>query len=306
MMVRCWIILVFVLLFFSSCENKRKDAVAPFVKEWTGRAIKNVPLEGFIQLRGDSIMQRAVRDYEYAIVSYIDASEAESCNLHLFEWAKFIHEVDSITNGRVPCILVVHPRNKHEFVHILKHYGFRYPVYIDEKGEFNKSNSFPSNRILHTFLVDGNNKVLFVGSPIQSIRIKKAFIDIIDGQKVLDTVNEIPLSDATITPEKVDLGEIQHSMSVEKKIRITNEGNEHLVIQDVQTSCGCMDVEYDKAPISKGDSSFIRIKYHATGVGNFHKTINVYCNTPSSPYKVEVVGVVNNNINKKNTQRRKD
>lgn len=55
-------------------------------------------------------------------------------------------------------------------------------------------------------------------------------------------------------------------------------------------SCGCTIVEYDKRPVSPGNSLALKIVYNADKKGYFNKVINLYCNTISSPIQIHLVG----------------
>ena len=73
-------------------------------------------------------------------------------------------------------MIIVKPKNKFAFIQTLQDYNFTYPVYIDEKDEFNTANKLPSNTLYHQFLLDKNNVVIFIGNPIKSRKIRKAHI----------------------------------------------------------------------------------------------------------------------------------
>lgn len=44
--------------------------------------------------------------------------------------------------------------------------GFRHTIYLDSKGEFERINKLPQDHIFHTFLLDGDNKIRLIGSPL--------------------------------------------------------------------------------------------------------------------------------------------
>ena len=71
---------------------------------------------------------------------------------------------------------------------------------------------------------------------------------------------------------------------------ISNVGKLPLVINDVITSCGCTKVDYIKKPILPGDNIILKIKYKAEQPEHFNKTITVYCNAESAPFKLNISG----------------
>lgn len=74
---------------------------------------------------------------------------------------------------------------------------------------------------------------------------------------------------------------------------IRNVGKYPLIIQEVRTSCGCIQIDYNRKPIKGGESGNINVIYHATNLGVINKDVNVYCNTKESPYIIKIRGVVN-------------
>jgi len=57
-----------------------------------------------------------------------------------------------------------------------------------------------------------------------------------------------------------------------------NTGKMPVLIQNVQTSCGCTTANKPEAPVAPGKSSEISVKYDTNRVGAFEKTITVTTN----------------------------
>lgn len=54
--------------------------------------------------------------------------------------------------------------------------NLKHPVFIDTTGVFMRKNShIPKEQMLHTFLLDENNKVILVGDPVRNKRIYELF-----------------------------------------------------------------------------------------------------------------------------------
>lgn len=70
----------------------------------------------------------------------------------------------------------------------------------------------------------------------------------------------------------------------------TKRGNTPLVIQEVNTSCGCTSVSYSEKPIDVGHRLRLQVTYKAEHPGYFDKTITVYCNVTQSPIKLRING----------------
>lgn len=179
MKYRALTIVLFVLVALTSCKNRFEREAESIVKEWTGKTIVNIPDSNYIVHNGKTLDTCSLAKSELMIVSYINRSEATSCMLHLHDWEKFISYIDSLTNKQVKCALIANPENKYEFIDILEKYGFKHPIYIDEKDDFNKANHFPSKMSFHTFLVDNKNKVIFIGNPINSKGVRESYINLL-------------------------------------------------------------------------------------------------------------------------------
>ncbi|MEL5893774.1 DUF1573 domain-containing protein [Bacteroides sp. GD17] len=69
-----------------------------------------------------------------------------------------------------------------------------------------------------------------------------------------------------------------------------NIGNKPLVIEDMNTSCGCTAVEYSKEPALPGKEIALNVTYKADHPEHFNKTITVYCNADTSPIVLKISG----------------
>lgn len=70
-----------------------------------------------------------------------------------------------------------------------------------------------------------------------------------------------------------------------------NTGKTPILIQNVQTSCGCTTAEKPSEPIQPGKKSKISVKYDTKRVGDVHKTITVTTNV-GEPIVLTIKGKV--------------
>lgn len=286
---------IFFIFFATSCDNnntKYNHEVLSIVKKWTGKTICAIPSSNYIiySKHNKQIEYPSQNRNSFKILLYINESESESCRLHLYEWADFFKEVDSISKN-VDKLIIVKPKNKFAFIQTLQDYNFIYPVYIDEKDEFNTANKLPSNTLYHQFLLDKNNVVIFIGNPINSRKIRKAYISIINGKKNIERNTEENKTKCKLSTTSINLGTIEYKKTRKANVVIRNIGETPLIIQDIQTGCGCIQINYDKKPIPCGDSSNIIINYHAISTGIINKNIKIFCNTNTS-YNINIKGIV--------------
>ena len=77
-----------------------------------------------------------------------------------------------------------------------------------------------------------------------------------------------------------DFGTVQEGPDATCKFSFVNKGNEAIVIQKAQASCGCTVPTYSKEPIAPGQTGNIDVAFHTLGkpAGAFTKTITVTSN----------------------------
>ena len=75
-----------------------------------------------------------------------------------------------------------------------------------------------------------------------------------------------------------DYGEVPYNGNGECEFKITNTGNEPLIIQKPKSSCGYTVPSWPKEPILPGESDVIKVTYKTTRVGNINKTVTVTSN----------------------------
>ena len=103
------------------------------------------------------------------------------------------------------------------------------------------------------------------------------------------TLNTIKVSWAK---ETYDFGEIPQGKPVSVDFRFTNDGNEAIIVAEVQTTCGCTASDYSKEPIAPGKSSVIKVSYNAAAMGTFTKNITVNFNDVASKKVLTIRGIV--------------
>ncbi|MHB8259403.1 MAG: DUF1573 domain-containing protein [Bacteroidia bacterium] len=85
--------------------------------------------------------------------------------------------------------------------------------------------------------------------------------------------------------ETIDYGTIDYDANTLREFKFKNTGKAPLIINNVQVSCGCTNVDgWSKEPIAPGKTSTFKVKYDSKRVGKFDKKITVTSNskTPST------------------------
>lgn len=282
---------LYVLLAFSflfSCKDENKKHAESVLREWMNKEIV-FPNKMYFSIQGKENVDFRIKDTEYKIVAYVDSAGCTSCKLHLSKWKELIHYVDSIQSERVQFLFFFFPKNGRDIYHTMRMDKFTYPVCVDTLDSFNKLNHFPDDVRFQTFLLNKENKVVAVGNPIHNPNIRDLFLNIISGGTSLPDEKR-PQTEVKIEALSMDLGMFDWKKEQKCIFTVENTGKELLVIDDVNTSCGCITVEYSREPVQSGKTIDITVVYKAEYPEHFNKTITVYCNSPVSPLQLKIKG----------------
>ncbi len=97
-----------------------------------------------------------------------------------------------------------------------------------------------------------------------------------------------------ITFDKVvhDYGTIIQGGDATCEFAFKNTGNEPLVLQNVQSSCGCTVPEWPREPFMKGKSGVIKVRYDSNRIGPINKVVTVTSNGKTSSVRLTIKGTV--------------
>lgn len=281
-------IILICLVVLVSCQKAERVDLVKTVEQWMGKEIKFPQKLIFTKYISDTV------DYnlqnEFKLMVYVDSVGCTSCKLQLSRWKEFINGLDSISNDKISFIFYVCPKSMKEFEQILKRDRFDYPICIDIKDSLNLINKLPSDPRFQVFLLNKVNRIIGIGSPIINPKIKEFYYKIISGNTAVSTVNKQLFTTVSLSNNEVNFGNFPWKELQQAELVINNVGDTPLVITDVITSCGCVEVEYSKEPIRPLKSVILKIKYKAEHSEYFSKTVSIHCNTSNSPISVEVRG----------------
>lgn len=271
-----------------NCADKNnKRPLDELISEWVGKKIV-FPNENDLQNIGN--MYRLV-DYfkkQYKILVYVDSVGCVECKLQLIKWENFIHEIDSILPGKVSILFVVNIKESRRLEYLLKYSNINIPFVWDKKDELNRLNNFSNNPILHTFLLDRNNEVILVGNPIINNKLKNLYFNILLNKRIENKI--IPKTNMHIENNVVEIGDVEPNKLISIQYDIKNNGPNPLIVGDIQTSCGCVVVDYLKKPIKPEEIMPIKIGIKINNEGYFMKEILIYSNAIKSPVKLKLKG----------------
>lgn len=275
---------------FLSCRDTQKTEIAGIVAGWQEREIIFPPDIVFTRYGKDTLSYQ-IPASDYKILMYVDSTGCTGCKLQLHKWREFIKEVDTLTDGSVPVLFIFHPRDRKEISYLLRRDGIDIPVYIDMDDRTNKINHFPSRQQFQCFLLDIDNKVVYIGNPINNVRIKRMYLSQISRGEY-NTTGTAKKTRVEIGQTEFHLGALQQGNPVTITATIRNTGDLPFIIFDTKASCGCTDVLYSKKPVLPNASTEISITYNTDDTGYFNKTVSVYGNAEGSPVVLRLKGYV--------------
>ncbi|MDP2385653.1 MAG: DUF1573 domain-containing protein [Bacteroidota bacterium] len=92
--------------------------------------------------------------------------------------------------------------------------------------------------------------------------------------------------------ETIDYGTIEKGSNGIREFKFTNVGKDPLLLSNVQSSCGCVAVDWPKEPFKSGASGIIKVKYDTNRIGPFTKTVTVTSNAEEPSKILKIKGVV--------------
>ena len=284
-----FIIIILGFVVFASCGKSNKDKSFSLLQKWIGKEL-SFPARPVFTIQGKDTVEYPIQN-AYKILTYIDSTGCTSCKLKLAEWEKFITVVDSIRPHTVQFLFFLCPKNGMEIYQTLRVERFKQPICIDEGDYLNKLNHFPADMAFQTFLLDNDNRVVAMGNPIHNLKVRELYLKIIQGREVKSD-DEDNVVQTIVDVDKVSTSMGNFDWQKEQKVTfiMKNVGDKLLAIEGVDTSCGCISVEYSKEPVRPGMDLNLSIIYKAEHPEHFSKTVRIHCNSESSPIILTVSG----------------
>lgn len=122
----------------------------------------------------DTFVSNNILNTPFKILIYIDSIGCSPCRLQLPEWKTLMNECKQ-SNIEISFLFVIHSSNYRPLESEFYFEDFSYPVIYDYNNDINKMNQFPKEHNFHTFLLDKDNKVLLVGSPINNRKMWRLY-----------------------------------------------------------------------------------------------------------------------------------
>lgn len=107
-----------------------------------------------------------------------------------------------------------------------------------------------------------------------------------------DSTNGTLSTKVKVIKDSLSLGKFEYYSIKRVPFQLKNNGNQSLVISNVNTSCGCTAAKYDKKPVPHGETTTVVLEYKPNSLGYFSKTADVVCNVPEGFVRLKISGEV--------------
>jgi len=151
------------------CKHKNNNSLQEHLKEFVGTGIT---MPESLLLFND-INHHIREDAKYKLVSYVDSLSCTQCflNAAVVTWSNLMNKFE---DSDFNLVIVFHSQDIEGLREQFKTYNLDIPFFIDFYGDFEESNKLPSERVLHTFLLEDNTVVL-AGDPSNNSKLMQLY-----------------------------------------------------------------------------------------------------------------------------------
>ena len=263
----------------TSCSDKNKH-VGERVSFWMGKEI-TYPENTLCLIKKDTV---DVRDFDadYKIVVYIDSLGCTNCKMKLREWTETMNLYNSAPDTDVDMLMVINTKDIPSLQYILRTYDFDYPVLADTLDLFRKTNGIEDDENFRTFLLDNDNKVVAVGSPVWNPNVRNLYKRTILGDSLdADVIYETPLH--------VMLGISHYGQSESREFRIRNNSGDPLHVSGLIPSCECVTAVTDKDTLAPGERVTATVTWTPDSVlGQQRRYVDLFFSEKEKPIRLKL------------------
>ncbi len=185
---------------------------------------------------------------------------------------------------------MIHTTDPHGVVYLLRSNGYEYPAYIDTNDMINRNNSFPSESMFQSFLLDSDHRVIAVGNPVYNNSVANLYKDIISGGKVVTSSGSVGV---VVNDRTHDIGDIRIGETVKHRFILSNVSCDTVYIRKLLSSCDCTIAETDKRLIAPGGKSIITVTSKEDSIiGRFTRSIHIFYEGFINATQLEISGNV--------------
>lgn len=268
-----WVLVIICLLLLPvlSCvrnKNKQNQQIEGQALSLIGTKVDLASLV-FLNIAGDTV--ECTLDKPYKIIIYVDSAGCVPCRFKPFVVKPFVTEVIRKSTDRVSFVFIFNSGNEPVLKNFLEDYGFNFPFCIDNS-VFHSQNGMPKNDLTNGLLLDGDNRIILTGDPVQNPKMRELYFRTICERFGIE---QSPNSEQTPVERNCNFGIFSKNEPQQTTFVIRNPGYESLQVDTIYTSCECTTAEIDKCTIAPTDSAIVTVTYKADVVGKFVREVYV-------------------------------
>ncbi len=211
--------------------------------------------------------------------------------MKLLFWKEFMDRVDSVSvSKRVRFMLIAATDDEKELEYLMKRDGFTRDVVVDSISSFFKANELPDDPHLQAFLLDGENRVVLIGNPIDMRSIGKVYLNSVKGG-----------DGSGQEEESEDLEEYSHSFgkvgkgeTVAHTFHLTNQTGDTLRVKDIVSSCDCTVGEISSRVIPPSSRYEMTVRFSDTIPGEFFRVVRLNFEDNHREVEFDITGEIIN------------
>lgn len=271
-------ILVIIIFSCNKFQNKYegKHFVIPTSTVWT--------------YYGQDTIKEQVNTQRFTIIKYVDSTGCFPCKLNYQRLVAFIQEMNA-NKHLVDLKIIINTKDIQKAIHVSKTENIAYPICIDSLSRFERSNIFLKGQSVHTLLLDAKNNILYEGDPSTSKVLHDTYKKLILGNKY----EEKSKTFAEISNRNIYFGKINKGEIKKEELFIENHGILPLVINDIVSSCGCLNIVFEKKVVLPHQKTKCQIYIKTNNDGYFSKTVLILSNS-KNPLYFKVTGYVKSTL----------
>jgi hypothetical protein len=233
---------------------------------------------------GDTLKWEALLNTPKLVLRY-DERHCDECLLNVFE------KLDSHNLLNTNLLVLATHRDQKSLKIFKSTHRINIPIYRIPR----ESLEIPieQNNTIYLFIMDKDKyvKLLFVPEKFYPSLIDE-YLNIIN-DRFFKPVQIYSSSYMYVEKIRYEFGQIQKEEKAIAAFELYNTGSAPLIIEEIETTCGCTIPLWDKNPVKAGASTIVKVEYNTNKTGRFAKKVFVHSNAENSPLCLTISGVVN-------------
>lgn len=149
----------------------------------------------------------------------------------------------------------------------------------------------------NTVLLDRNNEVLAIGNPLNNLKIRDLYLDIMgcannfEQKKFYENVSVAQIS--VIPADMKGIGLVHRGDTIITEFEINNNSDKLLTIQDIVASCNCVTAVTSFESVKSGGRMNVKVQYVPENeTGFISRYVDIYFIEMEIPLRIFIYGYV--------------